>query len=164
MDNERFEWIMARTLEAEGGLADDPVDPGGATKWGISSRYHPEEVKGIQSWSDAKSFYRVKYYNVKIYETPDMPLVVATKLFLFAINVSERQALIELQEALGFCGHQVSIDGEFGPETRRAIRYTDPRQLESSLAAKMWGYYLERIARNPAKAKFAAGWKKRLRA
>ena len=35
----RFTAAVARVLEHEGGFVDDPVDPGGATNWGISLRY-----------------------------------------------------------------------------------------------------------------------------
>ena len=38
---DRFARAIERVLEHEGGDADDPRDPGGKTRWGISQRAYP---------------------------------------------------------------------------------------------------------------------------
>jgi lysozyme family protein len=37
-----FEDIVGAHIEIEGGLVNDPLDPGGMTKYGISKRFNPD--------------------------------------------------------------------------------------------------------------------------
>ena len=41
LDNKTVEEWLKRILGHEGGLSDNPKDPGGLTKWGISQRSYP---------------------------------------------------------------------------------------------------------------------------
>jgi lysozyme family protein len=57
-----FERALAFTLRWEGGLSQDPDDPGGTTKYGISARAHPEvDVRNL-TLEDAKEIYRKEYW------------------------------------------------------------------------------------------------------
>lgn len=50
-------------LQAEGGYVDHPNDPGGATKFGISSRSYPGEDIANMSIDRAKEIFKNDYYN-----------------------------------------------------------------------------------------------------
>ncbi len=56
--NKAFELIVG----LEGGYSDDPRDPGQATKFGISKRYHPnEDIKNL-TIDRAKAIYLEEYW------------------------------------------------------------------------------------------------------
>lgn len=53
---------LAFTIAREGGYVNDPDDPGGETKWGISKRYHPDEdIKNLTPERAAEIYYE-KYW------------------------------------------------------------------------------------------------------
>ena len=56
--------IIAKVIEREGGerLVNDPDDPGGLTKWGISKRAHPDEDIANLTLDDAIRIYQDKYW------------------------------------------------------------------------------------------------------
>ena len=52
-----------KALTHEGGLSDDPSDPGGLTNFGISAKYHPfEDIKNLTR-EQAIEIYRTQYWN-----------------------------------------------------------------------------------------------------
>lgn len=54
----KWEW----SNKADGGYTNDPTDPGGETKWGISKRAHPnEDIKGL-SLERALEIYANEYW------------------------------------------------------------------------------------------------------
>lgn len=55
--------IWANILKAEGGFVNDPRDPGGATKYGISSRSYPDEDIPNMTISRAGEIFKRDYYN-----------------------------------------------------------------------------------------------------
>ena len=59
---ESFDRVMDFILTAEGGYVNDPDDPGGETKFGISKRSFPkEDIKNL-SVGRAKEIYRENYW------------------------------------------------------------------------------------------------------
>jgi hypothetical protein len=60
--SEHFERAVAFVLRHEGGYVNDPRDPGGETKYGISKRAYPRlDIKGLTE-ADAKEIYRRDYW------------------------------------------------------------------------------------------------------
>lgn len=57
---------ISAVIRFEGGYANDPSDPGGATAFGISSRYNPSASSriraGLFTRDDAVRIYRKKYW------------------------------------------------------------------------------------------------------
>lgn len=53
---------MEFILKWEGGYSNDPNDPGGETKYGISKRSHPEVNITKLTLDEAKEIYRSKYW------------------------------------------------------------------------------------------------------
>lgn len=59
---ENFDRILNHILEFEGGYVNDPDDPGGETKYGISKRSFPkEDIKNL-TVDRAKELYRTLYW------------------------------------------------------------------------------------------------------
>ena len=58
---ESFDKAFELTIGLEGKPTDDPRDPGGYTKWGLSQRYNPV-VNEDTTLEQAKQIYREKYW------------------------------------------------------------------------------------------------------
>lgn len=123
-----FDQAFERLIGHEGGLVDDPNDPGGLTKYGISQRAYPNvDIKAL-TLDDAKAIYRRDYW-VTI-NADQLPAGIRFDLFDVAVNSGVRQAVKLLQRALG-----IADDGSFGPRTLAAVQSADPVRLAVRLSA-----------------------------
>ena len=59
-----FDRVMAYILAEEGGYVNNPSDPGGETKYGISKRAYPTLNIATLTVEDAKRIYRRDYWDV----------------------------------------------------------------------------------------------------
>ena len=59
-----FDRVMAYILAEEGGYVNNPADPGGETKYGISKRAYPTANIASLTVEDAKRIYRRDYWDV----------------------------------------------------------------------------------------------------
>lgn len=112
-----FERAWAFISEQEGGarLTDDPNDPGGLTKWGISQRAYPtENIRGMTE-ARAQELFRRDYWEPC--QCDALPDPVAIALADAAFNQGVRTAIILLQKGL-----RVEPDGIVGPMTIAAAR------------------------------------------
>lgn len=60
----QFDRVMAYILTEEGGYVNNPADPGGETKYGISKRAYPTLNIATLTVEDAKRIYRRDYWDV----------------------------------------------------------------------------------------------------
>jgi lysozyme family protein len=105
---------LTRILGHEGGEVDDPDDPGGHTKWGISKRAYPDlDISSLTVEDAAKIYLRDYASPLRLWRFEDG---VAFQLFDFAVNSGPRTAVKQLQAAVG-----VEADGVIGPITLAAI-------------------------------------------
>ena len=58
-----WEDLWAHTLKAEGGYANNPLDPGGETKFGISKSAYPNLNIAALTTDDAKAIFKVDYFD-----------------------------------------------------------------------------------------------------
>lgn len=78
-------------IEIEGEYSEDPKDPGGATKWGISQRAYPYlDIKNL-SIIEAFQIYRRDYWDAV--DADQVPLDLRLALFDCAVNQGPRVAL-----------------------------------------------------------------------
>jgi lysozyme family protein len=164
----KYEIALALVLSLEGGLADDPVDPGGVTKAGISLAY----LRAIGPAGDTdgdgdvdrhdvvaltaervRAHYRTGFYDRCRCE--DLPLPVAILTFDAAVNQGPVTAIKLLQRAAG-----VQADGIIGPVTMGAVHRAVPVELAVELAARR----ARRYARTPLFERYGLGWMRRLSA
>jgi len=94
---DRFSTVLAETLTHEGGWADHPKDPGGATMKGVTlatyRQYYPNATKAdLRKISDAdlKMIYRTGYWD-KV-RGDDLPPGVDLMTFDVAVNSGPRRA------------------------------------------------------------------------
>ena len=114
-----FEQAFAVVVGTEGGLTNNPSDPGGRTKFGISQRAYPALDIAALTLDDARAIYHADYY-AKI-RGDDLPPPLAFLLFDGAVNCGVGRSVRWLQLALG-----VAQDGIIGPVTLAAAHASTP--------------------------------------
>jgi len=110
-----FLQAFAFVLNAEGGgtITDDPEDPGGLTRWGISKRSHPDLDIANLTLEHARDIYREEYW--QRCRCDEFPPPLGMALFDAAVNQGPIRAIRLLQRAL-----RVEEDGVIGPDTLAA--------------------------------------------
>lgn len=155
--NDRFLRAVEYVLKHEGGYVNDPDDPGGETKFGISKRSFPElDIKSLTR-NQAIAIYWGEYWRPEYDETGGEAL--ATKVFDLAVNMGHKTAHRILQTAMNNIitdGH-IAEDGIIGPVTLSCLNRTRPMQVMTWFLVAMEKYY-----RSLNKPKFLDGWLNRL--
>lgn len=136
-------------LEHEGGYVNDPKDPGGETKYGISKRAYPDLDIANLTEDQAKEIYRRDYWSTCQCDS----LANGLDLLVFdaAVNQGVGAAVRMLQAELG-----VTQDGVFGPKTLET--YQRKGLAVSNYAAQR----MLRYGLNPNFTHFGLGWSRRL--
>lgn len=145
-----FDQAFDRLMGHEGGYVNDPQDPGGETKWGISKRSYPHLLIKDLTREDAKTIYRADFWN-KI-NGDDMYDGVAFQAFDFAVNSGIQTAIRKLQSAIG-----VADDGYWGPATRAAAA----KMSETDIIMRFVAERLDFWTRLSTWAAFGKGWARR---
>lgn len=145
-------WLI-RILGAEGGYVNNPNDPGGETKWGISKRSYPLlDIKNL-TIEDAVEIYKRDYLGkLKWREYHDG---VAYQLLDLAVHSGVKRATKILQEAI-----HVKPDGIIGPITISRINQISESDLIMLLIAKR----IEFLTGLPTWNSFGKGWMRRIAA
>ena len=115
-----FDRAVEMVLKHEGGYVNDPKDPGGETRFGISKRAYPDVDILRLTEDEAKTIYRRDYWD-KL-RTDEIPEELAICVFDAAVNMGRDRAVRLLQRACG-----VAQDGVMGGNTIAAAnRLVDP--------------------------------------
>jgi lysozyme family protein len=147
-----FNIVFDRVIGLEGGYVNNPNDPGGETKWGISKHSYPNlDIKSLTR-EQAKEIYLNDFWN-KLEMDALFPSVVY-QLFDFAIN-SGIYTAIRYFQALG-----VADDGHFGPISRTAARNTSECDIIMMLNAERLDF-MTRLNNWPNSSR---GWARRISA
>jgi len=151
-----FDEIIEQVLEHEGGLVDDPDDPGGLTNYGISAKAYPNEnIRGL-TVDRAKELYRRDYWDK--FRTGDLPDRLRHIYVDMCINMGGSRAIKILQEACNSKNsNKIDVDGGMGPMTLKAAASVEDFRLRAFRVL----YYSELIAKKPTLAKFWVGWFRR---
>ena len=158
--DERFLRAVEVVLNHEGGYVNDPRDPGGETKYGISKRSYPDLNIANLTRGDAIAIYYRDWWQRYGYNRLQDD-AIATKVFDMAVNMGPGTAHRLLQEALVFLGYPVAVDGILGLQTITAANLADPSRL---LRVLRWlaAYHYYRIAdQRPQSRAFLLGWLRR---
>lgn len=159
MSASNFDACLRLTLGHEGGYADHPDDPGGATNLGITRatlaawRGHSvsrDDVRALER-TEASAIYRRLYWDAV--RGDDLPTGLDAVMFDHAVNSGPRAAVVALQKSL-----RVKVDGRMGPLTLRAARAAHTRILIGDLCARRRNF----LVRLKTFRSFGRGWTRRV--
>lgn len=176
-----FDRALPFVLEHEGGLSDDPADPGGVTRWGVSLRWlikagqldldhdglmdgdvdgdgdiDADDIRAMPRERAAR-LYRDHWWAKGGYDRI-ADAVVAVKTFDFAVNMGFGPAHRCLQRAARACRFLIADDGVIGQQTLAAVNSVDGSVLAAALKSEAAGFYRGLVVARPGFAKFEAGW------
>lgn len=173
--------IAKEIVAREGGYVDDPDDPGGATKYGVTlgtlkwlgldltgdGKVDKADIRALTRPRAEAIF--VKHY----FERPGvsrLPRALHATVFDMYVNAGS-QAVRILQRLLREMGFEIAVDGAIGPETLQAAQVAD--NVNSAAFVNAYGiarrnYYYRLADQRPQSRKFArrrdggkGGWIKR---
>jgi len=165
---EDVQQIAREIVAREGGYVDDPDDPGGATKHGVT--VHTMRRLGLDLDHDgdvdrddvrrmtrdrAAEIFLEHYYRRSSIDL--LPEVLRASVFDMYVNAGA-QAVKLLQRLLRDMGWVVTVDGVLGPQTLRAAEEAAaqaPDHIADAYAIARREYYLALADRRPASRKYA---------
>lgn len=173
--------IAEEIVAREGGYVNDPDDPGGATKYGVTihtmRRLRLDLTgDGVVGVGDVQALSRAQAVDIFVthyFERPriaEMPVVLQASLFDMYVNAGGNAVKI-LQQMLRDMGYAVAVDGAIGPQTLKAVRDAaapDAASLRDAYGVARRNYYFRIADSRVASRKYArtraggkGGWIKR---
>ncbi len=158
---------IALMIDIEGGYVDNPHDPGGATKYGITQRtldglrarfpLLPANVADLAPSQASTVYESVQWEEIAGNELDPALAVLALSV---AVNMGEQRAILLLQDTSGI----IPRDGVMGPGTLMALKnwrspYYPGQHIAEEYAARAAVRYAQLYA---SEAVFAWGWYRRL--
>lgn len=155
--------IIGWIIQQEGGLVDNPADPGGRTNMGITQRYLnaaiiknpdlelPTTVDQLNE-AEAAELYRRDEWSAICGE--QLPGGVALLAMDTAVNSGPHEAIVILQRSLG-----VTADGIMGPATIAAAASANQSALEDEFCAQHAKFFADLDQKEQP---FELGWMRRL--
>lgn len=156
-----FKEAVKIVLELEGGetIVNDPDDPGGTTKYGISARAHPElGPKGVEALTESEA---MKIYFQDYWEpvkAGDLPAALRLAVFDSAVNQGVKKASELIQTAANTLGETLRIDGVIGVETLSVLSGLAADRLADEFMRRRMSHYRTL----PTFEKYGRGWENRL--
>jgi len=137
----------------EGGFVNDPDDPGGMTKYGISKRqYKNLDIRNL-TLRNAKEIYRSDYWDRC--KCDQLPESIKLAVFDASVNQGVKTAIKLLQRTIG-----ATEDGIIGPETIGLASSGQSKVLEHYLTER--ALYYTKINKGGGFKKYGRGWLRRL--
>lgn len=157
---ENFDHCLRHVLSHEGGYVDHPLDPGGATNFGITHktlarwRGAPVTKRDVQNLAlgEVAEIYHARYWENVMGD--ELPHGLDLTVFDFAVNSGPARATKFIQRKV-----REKVDGIFGPMTLRAVlRVNNVRGLIADVndARLHWLHGLTNWKT------FGKGWKRRV--
>jgi len=146
-----YDEAFEKVIDHEGGYVDDPSDPGGRTKYGISQRAYPDEDIVNLTLERAKELYHKDYWLRS--KADKLPAEIRYAHFDMAVNAGRGAAAKNLQRAA-----RVKVDGAIGPNTLLAASKVTISDYMFFRAV----HYMRITRRNANLAKFLGGWANRI--
>ncbi len=160
--------IATEIVAREGGFVDDPDDPGGATKYGVTIhtlRRLGLDVSGdgMVNRMDVKMLTKSKAIDIFVahyFDQPRLALLpsdLQSSVFDMYVNAGS-QAVKILQILLREMGFTISIDGVIGPQTAQACHKAadpSPLALRDAYGVARRNYYFRVADQRPSARKYA---------
>lgn len=163
-----FRWMAPHEYNARRNFTNDPDDPGGATKWGITLSSLQKagslwdldhdgdvDVSDLQLMTEeqAKEFYREHYW---IFDgISDARL--AAKLFDIGVNLGPDTAVGYLQRGLLALGWSLDVDRRLGPKTLAAANSESADRIMLQIVRSQAAHYDAWIRLNTRREKYRDG-------
>lgn len=160
--------IARQIIAREGGFVNDPDDPGGATKYGVTihtmrrlgldlNRDGDVDIRDVRrlSRADAEAIFIEHYYHRPRIDA--LPVALRASVFDMYVNAGANSVKI-LQRLLNDMGQAVAVDGVIGPQTiaaAQAATTAAPDHIADAYGIARRNYYLALADRRPASRKFA---------
>ncbi|WP_212524626.1 holin-associated N-acetylmuramidase [Actibacterium sp. MT2.3-13A] len=176
--------IAEEIVAREGGYANDPDDPGGATKYGVTlgtlrrlgldltgdGQVSAADVKRLSREKAVEIFVAQYYRRPRIGELPEL---LQPSVFDMYVN-SGANAVRILQRLLNEMGQAVAVDGAIGPQTiaaAEAAARAAPDHIADAYGIARRNFYFRLADQRPASRKYArtraggkGGWIRRAEA
>lgn len=160
--------IARQIIAREGGYVNDPDDPGGATKYGVTVHTMRRlgldlDGNGVVDAADVRRLTRAEAERIFIrhyYNDPGidrLPKVLRASVFDMYVNAGGNAVKI-LQRLLGEMGQKVAVDGVIGPQTlaaAQAAAQAAPKHIADAYAIARRNYYFHLADNRPASRKYA---------
>lgn len=160
--------IAEEIVAREGGYVNDPDDPGGATKFGVTihtmrglemdltgdGRVSEADVRRL-SRAQAVEIFVDHYFNRP--RISALPKVIQASVFDMYVNAGSNAVKI-LQRLLGEMDHKVTVDGAIGPQTiaaTQAAYKAAPDHLADAYGIARRNYYYRLGDARPKSRKYA---------
>lgn len=154
-----FDVAVQIVLSNEGGLTDDPDDPGGLTNFGFDARDNPDltpdQIRAMTK-DEAVQRYYAKWWQP--YRWRDLPIPIACKAFDAAVNMGAGDAVRCLQRACRAAGAVVAEDGVLGVATVGAAGRWGTAVVLAAFRSELAAHYRIIAELHPAEQKFLTGW------
>jgi lysozyme family protein len=155
--SDHYKEIIAKVIEREGGstITNDPDDPGGLTKYGISKRSNPDlDIENL-TLDDAIAIYKERYWDSS--KADQLPKKLSESYFDMVVNAGKRRAVKILQQACNHKGHDLVVDGLIGKATIGACKSLEASRFKAFRVR----YYVDLVKRKPTLMKYYYGWYRR---
>ncbi len=160
--------IAKEIVAREGGFVNDPDDPGGATKYGVT--IHTMRRLGLDltgdgavNVRDVRQLTRAQAEEIFInhyFHRPGiarLPEPLQASVFDMYVNAGSNAVKI-LQRLLRQMGQKINVDGAIGPKTAAAAAaayHAAPKHLVDAYGIARRNYYFRLADRRPASRKYA---------
>lgn len=148
-----FERAFAIVVGAEGGYVNNPADPGGETRFGVSKRSYPDVDIVNLTLAQAQAIYKRDFWDP--IRGDDLPPTLALLALDAAINSGPSRAARWLQAAVG-----VAQDGKIGPATLAAVHAHKGHGAD--VQAEFMAQRMNFMANLATWRSFGLGWSRRL--
>ncbi len=161
--HELFLKAVEHTLEFEGGYVNDPTDPGGETKYGISRRAFPYlDIKNLTK-AKAIEIYEEKYWKGSIAERLDSEneeLII--KVFDLGVHMGQTGVRKLLEKVINRVYTPTVKDFYMTDESCAAL-LDDLGEFQAlkTIREVATEHYEERVKKNPKMKKYIKGWLRR---
>ena len=154
-----FEKSFLFILKWEGGYVNDPNDPGGETKYGISKKAYPNlDIKRL-TIDDAKEIYYQDYW---LKASCDIIEQYSGKIAFFhfnaSVNLGIKRAIKILQKSITRQGYSLLIDGIIGNQTLSFLKSSNAEWLYDTYCTYISTYYVKLVQQRPKLKIYLRGW------
>ena len=166
----KFNSIIDKNLEHEGGYVNNKNDRGGKTKYGITEPFMEDFKYALPGGKtipiedltvdDAKKLYKALWdrYNLGYVRDKNLAYVI----YDYMINSYAGTAAKRVQEILNTRGAGLKVDGHLGEKSLNAIHNSDNKWLIDEILKNRQYYHWIDVYKNPNQIANYAGWMNRL--